>query len=49
MFKDENGKIILPSDLMVMSLLDDLLKNKIINLATYNKAVKEVKKSGIHK
>ena len=43
---DKDGKVILPSELVVLSLLDDLLKNKIINVATYNKAVKEVKSNG---
>ena len=43
MNRDENGRVILSTELMMRSLLDDLLKNKIINITTYNKAVKEVK------
>ncbi len=46
MKKDMKGKVILSTDLMVRSILDDLLKNGIINIPTYNKAVKEAKSYG---
>lgn len=44
MKKDENGKVILSTELIIESLIDDLLKNEVINTATYSKAIKEVKK-----
>lgn len=43
------GKVILNNDLVVLKLLDELLKNKIINVATYNRAVKEVKSNGANR
>lgn len=46
MKKDSEGKVVLSDDLVILSLLDDLLKKDIINFATYNKAVKEVKRNG---
>ncbi len=46
MKKDMKGKVILSTDLMVRSILDDLLKNGVINIPTYYKAIKEVKGYG---
>ena len=39
---DDKGRVILNSWLMVRSLLDDLLREGIINVTTYVKAVREV-------
>lgn len=49
MDRDENGRVILSTELIIRSLLDDLLKNEVINIATYNKAVKEVEDFGSDK
>lgn len=39
-------KVVLDNDLVVIKLLEKLLKDKVINVATYNRAIKEVKCNG---
>ena len=39
-------KMVLDNDLVVIKLLEKLLRDKIINVATYNRAIKEVKCNG---
>lgn len=46
MENSEDKKVTLCSDLLIRDLLEQLLKNQIINVATYNKAIKEVATHG---
>lgn len=49
MITDEKGRVVLDSNLLVVSLLDSLLKKKLINITTYKRAIKEVETSGRNK
>lgn len=46
MENSEDNKVTLCSDLLIRELLEKLLKNQIINVTTYNKAVQEVTTHG---
>lgn len=46
MENSEDKKVTLCSDLLIRNLLEQLLKNQIINVSTYNKALKEVTSHG---
>ena len=46
MEQKDNKKAVLDTELLVLHMLDELRKEEIINMATYGKALKEVKGNG---
>lgn len=46
---DANGKYILPDVLLMEYVINELMKKGIINLATYEKALKEVQQNETNK
>lgn len=49
MNKDEDGKIVLSKSIILSNMIENLLKEGIINFQTYQKAVKEVETNGTYK
>lgn len=49
MQKDENGKISMSEELLMLHLLKRMKEEQIINIKTYNKCVMEVKADGSSK